>query len=125
GENEFDLAALAALERIARADPGAVHGFRAIVRAILAFGRAGDEEARAEAPRPSRGRDPVAVVGDVLRVDVEVFRFEQFAERQLALVQGRAEMLQLRGALRVDRGILCIEGEKNPRFLETFARRGN
>src|SRR5262249_6395945 len=65
--DELDLTARAALERFLGRDPDVVDRFARIVRALLAFGRERDEEARVEAPRASRRRDPVAEVREISR----------------------------------------------------------
>ena len=72
GVHQLDLAAGAALERLARCDPKRMHGFVRVVRALLAFRRDGEEEARIEAPRASRRRDPVAEIGELGCRQVEI-----------------------------------------------------
>src|SRR4051812_2081518 len=97
GEHQLDLAALAALERLARRDPQVVHRLVGVVASLLALRRGGDEEARVEAARASRRGDPVAEVGELARGNVEVFLLEQLAEWAIAPRQ------QARRALGADR----------------------
>ncbi len=124
-ENQLDLLALVPLERLARAHPDAVHGFRAVVRALLARRRAGDEEARAEAARPARRGDPVAVVGDFLRVDEKPFAFQEFAEGQGARVQGFSRGFQFFSPRGIDGKALLVESQQDARLFEALARRGD
>src|SRR3989454_12674369 len=42
------------------------------------------EEARVEAPRASRRRDPVGVIGELARGDIEIFLLQQLDERPRA-----------------------------------------
>ena len=124
-KDQFNFAAPAALERVARADPEAVHRLGPVVSAFLSRRRASDEEARAEAPRPARGGDPVAVVGDVLSVNEKVLLFQEFAEQQRSGIQGFAERFQRFGPPWIDWTVAVIKSQKNSRLLEALARRGD
>ncbi|MNC91313.1 hypothetical protein D3C83_75500 [compost metagenome] len=76
------------------------------MRAGLAGGRQREEEARVEAPRAARRRDPVAVVGDLVRVDIQVFLLQKLAERQAAGIQFVPERFQVPGAPWIYRQVL-------------------
>jgi hypothetical protein len=85
GKDELDLLALAARQRFARRDPYLVDRFALVVRALLAFGREGDEEARIEASRRAGGGNPVTVERNRGPGDVQVLLLEEIRKRQLAM----------------------------------------
>ncbi len=117
--HQLDLAARAALERLARRDPQRVHHLARIVRALLAVGGARDEKARVEAPCPARRRDPVAAVGELARRQVEVLALQQLDERPAAVMRKPG------GARCGDELALRIAGEQDAGFLEALADRGD
>ena len=119
GMHQLDLAARAALERLARRDPQRVHGLARIVRALLSVGRQGDKKARVEAPRAARRGDPVTTVGELARRQIEILLLQQLDERPAAVTR------QLSGAFGGDELPLRIAREQDAGFLEAFADRGD
>jgi hypothetical protein len=124
-KDDFDLVALVALQGFARVDPEAVHGFALVVRTVLAVRRARDEEARIEAPRSPRRRDPVAEVDDLVGRDVQIFLLQQRCERALARVERFAPFFERMRALRRDRLAVLPHRDQDAGFLEAFTRGGD
>src|SRR2546426_11676454 len=78
-----------------------------------------DEEARVEASRASRRRDPVGVIAELARGDVEIFLLQQLDERT------RAQMHELLGMGGGDLLAVPAAKQRHPGLLEAFAHRGD
>src|SRR3989454_10471484 len=77
------------------------------------------EEARVEAPRASRRRDPVGVIDGLARGDIEIFLLQQLDERT------RAQMHELFGMGGGNLLAVPAAKQRHPGFLEAFAHRGD
>src|SRR4029077_10291828 len=93
GVDQLDLAALGALERLARIDTDVADGLFRIAGGLLALRREGDEEACVEAPAAPGLRDPVPVVRERAGGNVQVLALEQLEERTRTLLH---ELLRAR-----------------------------
>ncbi len=118
---DLDLLAGGALQCVGGAQPDAAHGLVVVVRAMLAPGSAGQEEAGVEPARARRRRDPVVEVDEFAGRQHERVARKQVGERELAAIERRALVGESRDVLGRRRRAGLVVRQQDAGLFEAFA----
>src|SRR3954451_16852775 len=126
-KRQFEPAAFAACQRLARRKPNRVGGFLAVMRADLLRRCGSKKEPGVEPLRHALRRDPVRIGHQFVHCQQHLVLWEYIQKRRLALAEGSAMgSLELGGTLGIDQRVRSFRPrEQNATFLEGLADRSD